>query len=211
MKNTIIAAMRTLGGFMLGYGVVGFYQECFLTASTPAQIAVAYAVMALGAGGAACFLWMAGCAVCRTAPDRVKGFVPFVLLAVAVSVIAAAWANKAPAAQTHTTINRAPLMEAEEQDSGDSELAHVKFINAVDRATGWSKLSMDEQAVRVKVAGLFIETVGKAMPKNPITGGFWHSFFRQMGVQMQIQAMHHLDEISHEPLIAAAQGFLVGL
>jgi hypothetical protein len=112
---------------------------------------------------------------------------------------------------THTTINRAPLMEAEEQDSGDSELAHVKFVNAVDRFTGWSDLSMDEQAVRVKLAGMTLEAVGKAMPKHPITGGFWHSFFRHAGTQMQIQAMYHLDELSPNPAISAVQGFLVGL
>lgn len=97
------------------------------------------------------------------------------------------------------------------ETSGDSELPLVKFANACDKLTGWSNLSMDEQAVRVKLAGLVLETVGKAMPKNPITGGFWHGFFRQCGVQMQIQAMYHLDELSHDPYISAAQGFLVGL
>lgn len=115
----------------------------------------------------------------------------------------------ADAPVVHTTINRA--IEMEREDSGDSELAHIKFVNAVDRITGWSDLSMDEQAQRVKVAGLVLETVGKALPKNPITGGFWHGFFRQCGVQMQIQAMAHLDELAHDPLLAAGQGFLVGL
>lgn len=108
----------------------------------------------------------------------------------------------------HTTINRAEFME---EDSGDSELPLVQFANTVDRLTGWSDLSMDEQAVRVKLAGLVIETAGKMTPKNPITGGFMHSFLRQVGVQMQVQAMHHLDEISNEPAIAFVQGFLVGL
>lgn len=97
------------------------------------------------------------------------------------------------------------------ETSGDSELFFVRAANTVDRLTGWSDLSMDEQAVRVKLAGLALETIGKALPKNPITGGFWHGFFRQCGVQMQIQAMYHLDELSHDPYISAAQGFLVGL
>lgn len=114
-----------------------------------------------------------------------------------------------PVPVVHTTINRA--VEMEREDSGDSELPLVKFANAVDRLTGWSNLSVDEQAQRVKIAGLVLETVGKALPKNPITGGFWHGFFRQCGVQMQIQAMYHLDELSHDPYISAAQGFLVGL
>lgn len=104
-----------------------------------------------------------------------------------------------------------PVEETEETDSGDSELFFVRAANTIDRLTGWSDLSMDEQAVRVKLAGLIIEEVGKAIPKNPITGGFWHSAFRQCGVQMQIQAMYHLDELSHDPYISAAQGFLVGL
>lgn len=80
-----------------------------------------------------------------------------------------------------------------------------------DSVTGWSELSMDEQAARIKLAGLVIETVGKVTPKNPITGGFTHSFLRQVGVQMQVQAMYHLDEISHNPAIAFAQGVLIGL
>lgn len=104
-----------------------------------------------------------------------------------------------------------PAEETEETDSGDSELAHIKFVNAVDRFTGWSDLSMDEQAVRVKAAGLIIETAGKMTPQNPITGGFMHSLLRNVGVQMQVQAMYHLDELSHDPYISAAQGFLVGL
>lgn len=108
---------------------------------------------------------------------------------------------------TVTTINRAEFME----DSGDSELPLVKFANAIDRLTGWSNLSMDEQAVRVKCAGLIIETVGKTLPKNCVDGGFFHAFFRQCGVQMQVAAMHHLDEISHDPAIAFVQGVLIGL
>lgn len=104
-----------------------------------------------------------------------------------------------------------PVINMELDNAGDSELANIKFANAVDRFTGWSNLSMDEQAVRVKLAGLIVEEVGKMTPKNPITGGFMHSFLRQMGVQMQIQAMYHLDEISGDPMLAAAQGFLVGL
>lgn len=113
----------------------------------------------------------------------------------------------------HVTINRADFAqpEVEIEDSGDSELAHIKFANAVDRLTGWSDLSMDEQAVRVKAAGMAIEAFGKIIPKNPITGGFLQGFFRQVGVQMQVQAMHHLDEISHEPAIAFCQGVLIGM
>lgn len=109
----------------------------------------------------------------------------------------------------HVTINRADFEQPE--DSGDSELAHIKFANAIDRLTGWSELSMDEQAVRVKFAGMAIEEAGKLIPKNPITGGFLHSFFRNMGVQMQIRAMDELGEIAGDPLTAAYQGFLVGL
>lgn len=119
-------------------------------------------------------------------------------------------ADEIPAPVHVRTINRAEVMEAEE-DSGDSELAHVKFANAVGRITGWNKLSMDEQAIRVKTAGLFIETIGKCTPKNPITGGFMHGFLRQLGVQMQVQAMYHLDELSTDPRISALQGFIVGL
>lgn len=102
-------------------------------------------------------------------------------------------------------------VDIQPETSGDSELPLVKFANAIDRLTGWSELSMDEQAVRVKLAGLIIEEVGKMTPKNPITGGFTHSFLRQVGAQMQVAAMHHLDEISHDPAIAFVQGVLIGL
>lgn len=115
---------------------------------------------------------------------------------------------KADVPVVHTTINRA--VEMEREDSGDSELAHIKFVNAVDKVTGWSDLSMDEQAVRVKLAGQIIEAVGKATPKV-VDGGFTQSLLRQMGVQMQVQAMAHLHEISPNPLLAFGQGVLLGL
>lgn len=134
-------------------------------------------------------------------------------LAVAIGTVVNAFENKANAEPiVHTTINRADFEPAVVEDSGDSELPLVKLANFADRLTGWSDMHWRKQAKCVKCGGLFMETFGKSLMGTRRPGCvFVGAVCQNAGVQMQVQAMNDLGEISHNPLIAMAQGFLIGL
>lgn len=81
--------------------------------------------------------------------------------------------------------------------------------NAIDETIG--DMPVRQQIILVRATGMWLEFVGKGIQPAPICGGFWQSFLRQFGVQLQIAAMDRAGEISTNPAVAAFQGFLVGL
>jgi hypothetical protein len=79
---------------------------------------------------------------------------------------------------------------------------------AVAQAAEWeAERAMRKQAaLGLLVAGQLAEGMGKAQ-----TAGFKASFLRQFGVQLQVVALELTGAHSANPLLATAEGFLIGL
>jgi hypothetical protein len=128
-------------------------------------------------------------------------FIGAMVLGIVASIFEAFTAPAHAAPVTVTTINRADYMPAE------SPTIEEPRTSLLDNVTDWwDNMPMKKQARYVNAAGLFIEGFGKTLPS-----GFCQSLLRQFGVQMQVQALHHLDMISGDPGIAFVQGVLIGL
>lgn len=140
--------------------------------------------------------------------------------------ISHALTNTAAAAEEVTTINRAPLMEEHEglgifraqAPQPPMVLApnapvplEERIENLVEK-TGFYDLPMKKQIEVVRLTGLITEETGKLLattrrPGCVVIG----TLGRHLGVNLQIMAMNRNGELSSNPLLAAAQGFLVGL
>jgi hypothetical protein len=81
-------------------------------------------------------------------------------------------------------------------------------LNAPDETLG--SLPIAQQAQLVYATGLLAEIAANGTTAYG-DGGFTKSFLKHFGVQLQIAALERRGAISHEPLIAAAQGFFIGL
>jgi hypothetical protein len=60
-------------------------------------------------------------------------------------------------------------------------------------------------------AGLLAEALANATPAYTPGSSFSKSFLKQFGVQLQVAVLTDADQISHDPAISFAQGFLIGL
>lgn len=131
-------------------------------------------------------------------------FIGAMILGIIASIFEAVSAPAHAAPITVTTINRADYMPAAEPIVVTIEEPRTSLLNKVKN--WWDDMPMRKQARYVNATGLFLEGFGKTLPS-----GFCQSFLRQFGVQMQVQALTHLDMISGDPGIAFVQGVLIGL
>ena len=141
-------------------------------------------------------------------------------------LMTSARAEEIPAPIHVQTINRAPLMEEHEglgifraqAPQPPMVLApnapvplEERIVNLVEK-TGFYDLPMKKQIEVVRLTGLITEETGKLLattrrPGCVVIG----TLGRHLGVNLQIMAMNRNGELSSNPLLAAAQGFLVGL
>ena len=77
--------------------------------------------------------------------------------------------------------------------------------------SGYKKLTWDQEQVLTLAGGQLLEAMANATPAYTFTDAFMKQFMKQVGVQMQVEALQSTGQISHEPAIAFAQGFLIGL
>lgn len=77
--------------------------------------------------------------------------------------------------------------------------------------SGYKKLTWKQEKGLELVGGQLLEAMANATPSYTFTDAFMKQFMKQVGVQMQVEALQSTGQISHEPAIAFAQGFLIGL
>ena len=74
----------------------------------------------------------------------------------------------------------------------------------------WEK-RVKQDRVLIYSGGLLLEALANATPAYTPASAFTKQFLKQAGVQLQVAILEDANLISHEPAIAFAQGFLVGL
>ena len=77
--------------------------------------------------------------------------------------------------------------------------------------SGYKKLTWKQEKGLQLAGGQLLEAMSNATPAYTFTDAFMKQFMKQVGVQMQVEALQSTGQISHEPATAFAQGFLIGL
>jgi hypothetical protein len=80
-----------------------------------------------------------------------------------------------------------------------------------DAASQYKRLTWEQEKGLELVGGQLLEAMANATPAYTFTDAFMKQFMKQVGVQMQVEALQSTGQISTDPPIAFIQGFLIGL
>lgn len=80
-----------------------------------------------------------------------------------------------------------------------------------DADSQYKKLTWKQEKGLELVGGQLLEAMANATPAYTLTDAFMKQFMKQVGVQLQVEALQSTGQISNDPATAFAQGFLIGL